>query len=116
MKRPLRQVTHSDLAHIIQAQVHLTEAKTCLIAARAPNAHKAVARAAKSVSGAYRHAERCYTTQQRRTQTNDAAYDYGKAVGCASKINNDPAPTAKGTGLRGELRRDFERGIKQARS
>ncbi len=40
-----------------------------------------------------------------------AAFDWGRGVGEVNRANRDPMGSARGTGLRGELRAEFERGL-----
>ena len=50
-----------------------------------------------------------------RTQTDEAAKDWGRSIGRMSAIYGEPIPTAKGTGLRGRLRAEFEAGAQETR-
>lgn len=46
-----------------------------------------------------------------KAQDLSAAFDYGRGIGEVRRANRDPKGSAKGTGLRGELRAEFARGL-----
>ena len=65
MAKPLRKVSISDLGLISDALRAMKDVHFFLERAGAEQAAKSVRACAKSIQGAYRHAQRCYEKQQR---------------------------------------------------